>query len=118
MPTVSAHVAITLAVMALMLTEHGFTVHVAETGGTGLEMARRLQPDLALVDICLSGAVDGVSVAAELAPLGVLIIFVTADYQRAAEGREYAADILIKPVRYSALIGAVAAALSGADRWH
>ncbi len=40
-------------VMALMLTEHGFTVHVAETGGAGLEMAGRLQPDLALVDIDL-----------------------------------------------------------------
>ena len=35
----------------------------------------------------------------ELAPLGVAVIFITADYKRAAvEGREFAADILIKPV--------------------
>lgn len=102
-----------------MLREAGYDVAGPNASAeTALEEAQRHLPDLALVDICLSGAVDGVSVAAELASLGVLIIFVTADYQRAAEGREYAADILIKPVRYSALIGAVAAALSGADRWH
>ena len=47
-----------------------------------------------------------------------LIVFVTADYQRAAEGCEDAADILTKPVRYPALVEAVATALSGTDRWH
>lgn len=56
-----------------------------------------------------SAGSDSVSVAAELAPLGVLIIFVTADYQQAAEGCECGADTLIKPVRYLALVGSVAA---------
>ena len=94
-----------------MLREAGYDVAgPSASAETALEEAQRQLPDLALVDIGLRGAVDGVSVAAELAPLGVLIIFVTADYQRAAEGREYAADILIKPVTYSTLVGAIAAA--------
>jgi CheY-like chemotaxis protein len=69
-------------------------------------------PDLALVDIGLSGTIDGISVAAELAPLGVPVIFLTGDYQRAGhEGREFATDILIKPVSENAILRAVAAAL-------
>lgn len=102
-----------------MLQEAGYDVAIpAASAEAALQEAQRQLPDLALVDISLSGAVDGVSVAAELAPLGVLIIFVTADYQRAAEGREYATDILIKPVRYPALIGAVAAVLNRTNRLH
>jgi FixJ family two-component response regulator len=69
-------------------------------------------PTLALIDIDLGGAIDGISVAAELAPLGVSVVFITADYKRAAvEGREFAADILIKPVAESTVLDAVASAL-------
>lgn len=104
---------------SVMLKEAGYDVAVpAATAEAALQEAQRQLPDLALVDISLSGAVDGVSVATELAPLGVLIIFVTADYQRAAAAREFAADILIKPVRYPALVGAVAAVLRRTDRLH
>jgi two-component system, response regulator PdtaR len=67
---------------------------------------------LALIDIDLGETIDGISVAAELAPMGVSIIFVTAYYNRAGtEGREFAADILIKPVMESTILDAVAAAL-------
>jgi two-component system, response regulator PdtaR len=69
-------------------------------------------PDLALIDIGLKGMIDGISVAAELAPLGVPVIFLTGDYQRAGhEGRELATDILIKPVSEKAILRAVASAL-------
>jgi CheY-like chemotaxis protein len=64
-----------------------------------LERAYRDLPDVALIDIGLSGMGDGISVAAELAPLGVPVVLVSDDYRRAStEGWRPAADILIKPV--------------------
>jgi DNA-binding response OmpR family regulator len=56
--------------------------------------------------------VDGISVAAELVPLGVLVILLTGDYRRAStEGWRLAADILIKPVSPSMLIKSVQSVL-------
>ncbi len=75
-------------------------------------MAYQNLPDLALIDIHLGETIDGISVATELAPLGVLIIFVTAYHKRAVtEGRELATDILIKPVLESTILTAVTVAL-------
>jgi two-component system, response regulator PdtaR len=98
---------------AMMLSTAGYEVigpvHDAEKA---LEEAYKQMPDLALIDIALNGIIDGISVAAELAPLGVPVIFVTADYQRAtSEGREFASDILIKPIRQSTLLTTVATVL-------
>jgi DNA-binding response OmpR family regulator len=77
-----------------------------------LEEAYQHLPDLAIIDIGLSGTIDGISVAAELAPLGVPVILLTGNYQRAAEeGRQIAADILIKPVLPSIMIKSVNAIL-------
>jgi DNA-binding response OmpR family regulator len=68
----------------------------------------RQPPDLALIDIGLSGAIDGISLAAEIATLGVPVIFLTGDYQRACvEGREFAADILIKPISVPTFLNSV-----------
>src|SRR5690349_17086048 len=91
---------------AMVLADAGYEViGPAYTAESALEAAYRQLPDLALVDIALTGEIDGISVAAELAPMGVPIVFVTADYQRAAEeGREFAADILIKPVRQHTIL--------------
>ena len=73
-----------------------------------LEEAYQHLPDLAIIDIGLSGTIDGISVAAELAPLGVPVILLTGNYQRAStEGRQVAADILIKPVLPSIMIKSV-----------
>jgi two-component system, response regulator PdtaR len=98
---------------ASLLATTGYdVVGPAHTGEKALEMAYQHLPDLALVDIGLKGAIDGISVAAELAPLGVTVIFVTADYQRAAlEGREYATEMLIKPVMPSTVLNTVASIL-------
>lgn len=98
---------------ATLLTDAGYTV-VGPTysGEKALETAYGHLPDVALIDIELGGPIDGISVAAELAPLGTPVIFITADYQRAAvEGREFAADILIKPVSETAVLHSVAAAV-------
>ena len=103
-----------------LLIDEGFTVvGPAYRAEKALEMAYRHLPTLALIDIDLGGTIDGISVAAELAPLGVAIVFITADYKRAAvEGREFAADILIKPVTESTVLRSIAAILQrkqGAD---
>lgn len=83
------------------------------TGTEALVEADRHPPDLALVDIGLRGAIDGISVAAELASRAVPVIFLTGDYQRAClDGREFAADILIKPVSDGAILKAVASVLT------
>jgi two-component system, response regulator PdtaR len=90
---------------AMILADAGYqVVGPVSCAEKALQAAYCHPPDLALVDIALNGTIDGISVAAELAPLGIPIVFVTADYQRAAEeGRAFAADILIKPVRLSTL---------------
>jgi two-component system, response regulator PdtaR len=67
---------------------------------------------LALIDIGLSGAIDGITLAAEIATLGVPVIFLTGDYERAyVEGREFAADILIKPISVPAFLNSVTSVL-------
>ena len=100
---------------AAMLADGGYTVvGPAHSAEKALKMAYQHLPSLALVDIDLGGIIDGISVAAELAPLGVAIIFITADYKKAAvEGRELAADILIKPVTHSTVLHLVASILQG-----
>src|SRR5918994_3273113 len=105
--------ALTALSFAYILQNAGWQVvgptHTAEEALA--ESYRRL-PDLALIDIGLKGMIDGISVAAELAPLGVPVIFLTGNYQRAgSEGRELATDILIKPVTEKAILRAAAAAL-------
>jgi len=103
-----------------LLIDDGYTVvGPAYRAEKALEMAYQHRPTVALIDIDLGGTIDGISVAAELAPLGVAVIFITADYKRAAvEGREFAADILIKPVTDSTVLRSIAAILErkqGAD---
>ncbi len=103
---------------ASLLSMTGYTVlGPADTGEKALELAYQDLPDLAVLDIGLRGAIDGISVASELAPLGVTIIFVTADYQRAgSEGREFATEILIKPVSADTLLNLVSSSLESKRR--
>jgi len=99
---------------AAMLADGGYTVvGPAHSAEKALKMAYQHLPSLALVDIDLGGTIDGISVA-ELAPLGVPVIFITGDYKKAAvEGWELAADILIKPVTHSTVLHLVASILQG-----
>jgi DNA-binding response OmpR family regulator len=99
--------------IASILQEVG--IEVAGPIGTAEEALAecfRQSPDLALIDIGLSGAIDGISLAAEIAPRGVPVIFLTGDYERACvEGREFAADILIKPISVPAFLNSVTSVL-------
>jgi DNA-binding response OmpR family regulator len=101
--------------MCIASVLHEIDVEVVGPIGTAEEALAeciRQPPDLALIDIGLSGAIDGISLAGEIATLDVPVIFLTGDYQRACvEGREHAADILIKPISVPAFLNSVASAL-------
>ena len=98
---------------AMILMDAGYeVVGPVSSAEKALEAAYARAPDLALIDISLNGMIDGISVAAELAPLGIPVVFATGSYQRAAEeGREFAADILIKPVKPATLVSAIRSVL-------
>jgi two-component system, response regulator PdtaR len=100
---------------AALLADEGYTVvGPAHSAERALELAYQHLPALTLTDIDLGGTIDGISVATELAPLGIPVIFITANYRKAAvEGREFAADILIKPVRDRTVLHSIASVLQG-----
>ena len=54
-----------LAVVAKCLANTGFSVKVAQTGETGLELAQQIPPDLILLDVMLPG-IDGFEVCRHL----------------------------------------------------
>ncbi|MFZ6028561.1 MAG: response regulator [Chloroflexota bacterium] len=60
-----------LAVVADYLAQSGFQIIVAQTGESGLELARRTLPDLILLDVQLP--VTHTSMAAELGQKGNLV---------------------------------------------
>jgi two-component system, response regulator PdtaR len=99
--------------IASVLQEFGIGVTgPISTAEEALAECFRQSPDLALIDIGLSGAIDGITLAAEIAPRGVPVIFLTGDYERAGvEGREFAADILIKPISVPAFLNSVTSVL-------
>jgi CheY-like chemotaxis protein len=50
-----------------MSLEHGgYEIHEAEDGDQGLQMARRLAPDLILLDVMMPGNLDGLAVCKHL----------------------------------------------------
>lgn len=53
-------------------------VAVVASGEEALEKANELQPDLVLMDIQLRGQLDGIETAAQLSPLNVPIVYLTA----------------------------------------
>ena len=69
-----------LAVVANYLADFGFRIKVAHTGETGLELARRIPPDLILLDVLLPG-IDGFEVCrclkADARTQAVPVIFMT-----------------------------------------
>ncbi|MBX7249109.1 MAG: LytTR family DNA-binding domain-containing protein [Caulobacteraceae bacterium] len=86
-------------------------VGAAHDGKTGLDLIRRLRPDLAFLDIRMPG-LDGLKLAEALAGEdGPAIIFLTAYSQYALEAFEVAAvDYLMKPIaleRVRAAVGRV-----------
>ena len=97
--------------------KEGFTVHTASDGESGKTMAKKIKPDLIILDVMMPG-IDGVEVCRELREMpqmdDTLIIFLTArgeDYSEIAGFEVGADDYITKPVRPRVLIARTKALL-------
>jgi two-component system, response regulator PdtaR len=109
--------ALTALAMNMILRSMGFvTCPVAATGQKALECMALEKPDVVLMDIHLTGSMNGIEAAARMQELGQKgIIFVTGyssgDFLDRARAMKPAA-ILTKPVRPQALQHAIMAAVN------
>lgn len=81
-----------------------------------LAAARTRKPDLALVNIQLYGRNDGIALAVDLKALGVPVLFISGQPDRAVAARSVAVGSLAKPYSVDDMVVAVAyllARLSG-----
>jgi len=105
--------------MRLQLEHAGYAVTACQTGTSGLEAARKSEPDLVLLDILLPD-MDGWDVCEQLKKITPApIIFSTAlgSERDVIRGLELGADdYMIKPFSYKELLARVKAALHRANR--
>jgi two-component system, response regulator PdtaR len=99
-----------------MLTQHGYEVIAeASNGATAIDLARKLQPDLVIMDIKMPG-IDGVQAAAELISDRVApVVLLTAYSERSLIGQAKEAGVsgyLVKPVRDTELTPVIELALA------
>ncbi|MFY7707600.1 MAG: response regulator transcription factor [Flavobacteriales bacterium] len=106
-----------LDLIGFNLEKEGFEVHTANNGRTGLEIARRVSPDLVLLDVMMPG-MDGMETCRELRDDSnlkhVLIAFLTArneDYSQIAGFDAGADDYISKPIKPRVLVSRVKALL-------
>jgi two-component system, response regulator PdtaR len=72
-----------------------------------LGVAREIKPDLALVNIDLADGDDGVALAGDLKALGVPVLFISGQAERARRGKTVAIASLAKPYSGADMVGAV-----------
>lgn len=66
------------------------------------------KPDIAFVDLNLRDGRTGIDIAAHLVNLGIAVFYATANPSDLGEGRQYALDVINKPVTQADLLAAVA----------
>ena len=65
---------------------------IARSGLEAFQLCERHRPDVALIDIGLEGAFDGIFLGEQLAERGIAVIYLTGRFDRALkEGRAHAA---------------------------
>jgi DNA-binding response OmpR family regulator len=90
---------------------------IARSGLEAFQACERRKPDVALIDIGLEGAFDGIFLGEQLAERGIAVIYLTGRFDRALrEGREHAAGLLAKPCTLSELTQAIDAAMQPSSR--
>lgn len=72
-----------------------------------LDLAREATPDLALVNIQLADGDDGVALAADLKALGVPVLFISGQPERAKSAKAVGLGSIPKPYTPSELVAAV-----------
>lgn len=99
--------------LARIVRQLGYSVEIAGSGEAGLEMARRLRPEVVFVDLRMPG-IDGVELAGKLRAegLGTHVIAATAYRSELEHARTVGARFdahFIKPIDQRALEGLLAA---------
>lgn len=110
-----------LYLMRFLLERHGFRIEAAKDGREGIEMARRIVPDVILLDIQLP-LLDGYAVARELRKepdlVSIPIIAVTS-YAMAGDREKClaagATDYIEKPIDPDTFVDRVRVHLPGAE---
>ena len=94
---------------AMMLESAGHTVvGQSATGDDAIDLAERENPHVALVDLGLGGAMDGVALVGWLRKRNVRSIVLTGNCQRLHEAANAGAEaVMLKPVRFEELLSAV-----------
>lgn len=99
------------------LVKEGYDVHTAGNGRVGVEMAKKLLPDLVLLDVMMP-EMDGMEACAEIRehrPLAQTVVaFLTArgeDYSQIAGFEAGADDYILKPIKPKVLVSRVQALL-------
>lgn len=98
------------------LTNAGFVViGVADDCTTALSFANQAEPDLALVDVRLTGNIDGITTGRQLyEEHGIPIVFLTAFLDDAVQqGRAFAKGFVNKPYSTDDVIATIRRALAG-----
>lgn len=95
--------------VAVNLESAGYTlIGAAHSGVEAFELCEGRQPHVALIDIGLEGALDGIFLGQQLAERGIPVIYLTGRFERALrEGREHAAALLAKPCSLAELTRAI-----------
>ncbi len=90
------------------LEDGGYRVlELADRHQEALGLAREIKPDLALVNIELAGGDDGIALAHDLKALGVPVLFVSGQEDRARLGKAFAIASLAKPYSGADIVDAV-----------
>jgi PAS domain S-box-containing protein len=102
------------------LSANGYEiVGVVRSGEDAIRYGRQSQPDLVVMDIVLSGNLDGISAAQELQPLGIPVVYLTGYSDRHLLERAQHTEPLgyvIKPARSGELAAVVKLALFKRDQ--
>jgi 1,2-diacylglycerol 3-beta-glucosyltransferase len=90
------------------LEDGGYRVlELADRHQEALSLAREIKPDLALVNIDLASGDDGVALARDLKALGVPVLFISGQVDRARLGKAVAIASLAKPYSMADMLDAV-----------
>jgi 1,2-diacylglycerol 3-beta-glucosyltransferase len=95
-------------VLKHVLEVAGYTVlELADRHLPALALANAGKPDLALVNIGLAGGDNGVALAGDLNGLGVPVVFISGNADRARKARQFAIASLAKPYSMKDAVSAV-----------
>jgi DNA-binding response OmpR family regulator len=90
------------------LEDHGYQVlELATCNQEAMGLAQAVKPDLALVNMELARGDDGVALAADLKAMGISVLFISGQSERARSARSVGVGSLPKPYTPSELVAAV-----------